>query len=269
MIELAGEGTDTVVSYAPSFKLDANVENLTIAGTKAAMGMGNDLANVLTANDAGNKLYGMKGDDLLVGGKGNDWLNGGLGADTMKGGAGNDTYEVSRATDKVVELSGQGVDTVRTDISYKLGQFVENLVLTGTGNINGTGTTWHNVLTGNNGNNVLDGGAGNDRLFGAKGNDKLIGGEGNDIFVLKMAGAGTDTIKDFKLGTDNLDLHNVIQSVGASNVSQALKDHLLEVVQNGKNAEVIAHAPGHDAATVAVVENVDASALLKTADHWS
>ncbi len=269
VIELAGEGTDTVVSYAPSFKLDANVENLTIAGTKAAMGMGNDLANVLTANDAGNKLYGMKGDDLLVGGKGNDWLNGGLGADTMKGGAGNDTYEVSRATDKVVELSGQGVDTVRTDISYKLGQFVENLVLTGTGNINGTGTTWHNVLTGNNGNNVLDGGAGNDRLFGAKGNDKLIGGEGNDIFVLKMAGAGTDTIKDFKLGTDNLDLHNVIQSVGASNVSQALKDHLLEVVQNGNNAEVIAHAPGHDAATVAVVENVDASALLKTADHWS
>lgn len=269
VIELAGEGTDTVVSYAPSTKLDANVENLTIGGTKAAVGIGNDGANTLTANDAGNHLYGMKGDDLLVGGKGADVLNGGIGADTMKGGAGNDTYTVSRAADKVVELSGQGVDTVKTDISYKLGQFVENLELTGTGNITGTGNTWHNVITGNNGNNVLDGGAGNDRLFGAKGNDKMVGGQGQDTFVLKMAGAGTDTIKDFKLGTDNLDLHNVVKSVGASNVSQALKDHLIEVVQNGAHAEVVAHAPGHEAAKVAIVENVDATALLKTSDHWS
>jgi Ca2+-binding RTX toxin-like protein len=269
VIEMAGEGTDTVVSYAPSYKLDANVENLTLAGTKAAMGMGNDGANVLTANDAGDHLYGMKGDDLLLGGKGNDHLNGGIGADTMKGGAGNDTYEVSRATDKVVEASGEGVDTVMSEVSYKLGQFVENLTLTGTANINGTGTAWHNVLVGNNGNNVLDGGAGNDRLFGAKGNDVLIGGDGKDTFVLKMAGAGTDTIKDFKLGTDNLDMHNVLKSIGATSAEQAIKDHMLEVVQKGANTEVIAHAPGHEAAKVAVIENVDAAALLKTSDHWS
>ncbi|MCR6631818.1 MAG: calcium-binding protein [Magnetospirillum sp.] len=269
VIEAAGQGTDTVVSYAPSYKLDANVENLTIAGTKAAHGMGNDGANILTANDAGNHLDGMKGDDLLVGGKGADVLNGGIGADTMKGGDGNDTYYVSRATDKVVEGSGQGVDTVKTDISYKLGQYVENVELYGSNNVNATGNTWHNVLVGNNGNNVLDGGAGNDRLFGAKGNDKMIGGDGQDTFVLKTAGAGTDTIKDFKLGTDNLDMHNVVKSVGATNVSQAIKDHLLEVVQNGKNAEVIAHAPGHEPAKVAVLENVDAAALLKTSDHWS
>ncbi|MGE5517537.1 MAG: calcium-binding protein [Bacteroidota bacterium] len=269
VIELAGQGTDTVVSYAPSYTLSANVENLTIGGTKAAVGIGNDGANTLVANDAGNHLYGMQGDDLLIGGKGNDHLNGGIGADTMKGGAGNDTYEVSRAGDKVVELSGEGVDTVMSSVTYKLGQFVENLTLTGTANINGTGTAYHNVLVGNNGNNVLDGGAGNDRLFGAKGNDKLIGGDGADTFVLKSAGAGTDTIADFKLGTDNLDMHNVLKSVGATSTAQAIKDHLLEVVQHGANAEVVAHAPGHDATKVAVIENVDAAALLKTSDHWS
>lgn len=269
VVELTGEGTDTAVSYAPSYKLDANVENLTIAGTKGAVGIGNDGGNMLTGNAGNDHLYGMKGDDLLVGGKGADWLNGGIGADTMKGGAGNDTYEVSRAGDKVVEQSGEGVDTVRSDVSYKLGQFVENLTLTGTANINGTGTGYHNVLVGNNGNNILDGGAGNDRLFGAKGNDKMVGGSGSDTFVLKSAGAGTDTIKDFKLGTDNLDMHNVLKSVGASNASQAIKDHLLEVVQNGAHAEVIAHAPGHEPAKVAVIENVDASALVKTSDHWS
>ncbi|HLO76689.1 MAG TPA: calcium-binding protein [Magnetospirillum sp.] len=269
VIELAGEGTDTVISYAPATKLDANVENLTIGGTKAAVGFGNDGNNTLIANDAGDHLNGLKGDDLLVGGKGADVLNGGIGADTMKGGAGNDTYVVSRATDKVVEASGEGVDTVKTDISYKLGQYVENVELYGSNNVNATGNAWHNVVVGNNGNNVLDGGAGNDRLFGAKGADKLIGGDGQDTFVLKMAGAGTDTIKDFKLGTDNLDMHNVLKSVGASNASQAIKDHLLEVVQNGSNTEVIAHAPGHEPAKVAVIENVDAAALLKTSDHWS
>ncbi|MBX9633433.1 MAG: hypothetical protein K2X44_00505, partial [Magnetospirillum sp.] len=132
VIENAGQGTDTVISYSDSYKLSANVENLTMAGTKAATGIGNDGNNILTANDAGNKLDGGLGNDLLIGGKGNDVLNGNLGTDTMKGGAGNDTYYVNSATDKVVELSGQGVDTVRSEISYKLGQFVENLELQGT-----------------------------------------------------------------------------------------------------------------------------------------
>lgn len=268
VIENAGEGVDNVVSYAPSYQLSANVENLTLAGTKASVGMGNDAANTLTAHDAGATLKGMGGDDLLVGGKAADHLDGGTGADIMKGGLGHDVYYVDNAGDKVIEASNEGVDTVHSTISYTLPQFVENLVLDGTQNINATGNSWHNVLTGNNGNNVLNGGAGDDRLFGAKGNDVMIGGDGKDVFVLKMAGAGTDTIKDFKLGVDNLDMHNVLKSVGAANTSDALKAHLLEVVQNGANTEVIAHAPGHEPAKVAVIENVDATALLKTADHW-
>jgi len=268
VMENANEGTDTVLSYSPTYTLPANVENLTLAGTKAAEGIGNDGANTLIANDAGNTLKGMGGDDLLVGGKGADHLDGGTGADVMKGGLGHDTYYVDNANDKVVEFSNEGVDTVHATVSYTLPQFVENITLDGTLNINATGNSWNNVVVGNNGNNVLNGGAGDDRLFGAKGNDTLIGGDGKDIFVLKMAGAGTDTIKDFKLGTDNLDMHNVLKSVGATTASDALKAHLVEVVQNGANTEIIAHAPGHEPAKVAIIENVDATALLKTADHW-
>ncbi len=271
VIETAGQGNDKVLSYADSYKLSANVENLTIGDTAkaGAVGIGNELANILTAHDQGAKLYGMAGSDLLIGGKGNDHLDGGSGVDTMKGGAGNDTYVVTDAGDKVVELSGQGVDTVQSSLSYQLGTYTENLTLTGTGNINGTGSAYGNVMVGNNGNNVLKGMGGNDVLFGAKGNDVLVGGDGADKFVLKMAGAGTDTIKDFKLGTDILDVHNVVKSVGASNASEALQAHTLQVIQNGANAEVIAKAPGAEAVKVAVVENVDAAALLKTADHWS
>lgn len=269
VIEVAGEGTDTVISYAPSYKLDANVENLAIGGTKAATGIGNDGSNTLIANDAGNRLDGGKGDDLLVGGKGADVLNGGIGADTMKGGAGNDTYVVSRATDKVVEASGQGVDTIKAGISYTLSQYSENLVLTGTGNTTGTGTSWHNKLTGNDGANTLKGMAGNDDLNGGKGNDVLFGGSGKDSFTLNGVGAGTDTIKDFKLGEDTLDIQNLLKSIGAPSTSKATQDHSLEFVQNGKNAEVVARVPNHDPVKIAVIDNVDAHELVKTADHWS
>ena len=82
VVENANEGSDTVLASV-SYALPANVENLTLAGTAAVGGTGNNLANVITGNDAANSLSGLDGNDTLTGLGGNDLLNGGAGADHM------------------------------------------------------------------------------------------------------------------------------------------------------------------------------------------
>ena len=192
VVENAGEGTDVINSSA-SYTMAANVENLTLTGTSAINGSGNDLNNLLTGNSAAN---------MLSGGGGNDSLNGGTGADTLIGGLGDDTYTVDNIGDLVVENAGEGTDVINSSVSYTLAANVENLTLTGTAAINGTGNASDNVLTGNTAANTLSGGAGNDILNGGTGADSLIGGLGDDTYtvdnvgdvVVENADEGTDSV---------------------------------------------------------------------------
>lgn len=78
---------------------------------------------------------------------------------------------VLRVANPFLLVDDGAVDTVRSSINYKLGANVENLVLTGTGDINGEGNALGNRLTGNSGDNVLTGGGGADRLSGGGGFD--------------------------------------------------------------------------------------------------
>ena len=71
----------------------------------------------------------------------------------------------------MTEAASAGTDTVRADVSWTLGANLENLTLTGTGAINGTGNTLANVLTGNAAANVLNGGTGADTMAGGLGDD--------------------------------------------------------------------------------------------------
>ena len=69
-----------------------------------------------------------------------------------------------------------------------------------------TGNADNNVLSGRNGRDVLDGGGGDDTLVGGSGNDTLTGGTGRDAFVFGVLGQDTDTIQDFVVGDDRIEL---------------------------------------------------------------
>ncbi|NCQ87351.1 MAG: calcium-binding protein, partial [Microcystis aeruginosa W13-18] len=161
---------------------------------------------------------GTINNDDFIGTSGPDTLAGTSGADALTGLAGNDTYTVNDAGDLVIEALNQGTDTVQASIAYTLPNNVENLLLTGTVNLNGTGNGLNNVITGNSGNNSLNGAAGNDTLIGGAGNDSLNGaagvdtltsGTGRDIFIFQFGqstAAALDRVTDFSIGTDKIDL---------------------------------------------------------------
>jgi len=167
-------------------------------------------------------LIGSSHNDFLRGDKGANVLDGGTGADYMEGKGGNDTYIVDNLGDTTLENSGtgSGYDTVRSSISWTLRSNIEELVLTGKGNLNGTGNTSNNVLHGNSGNNVLNGHNGNDVLYGGLGNDVLTGGYQKDTFVFDTAlnaATNVDRITDFSVVDDTIQLdHTVFAAVGAS-----------------------------------------------------
>jgi Ca2+-binding RTX toxin-like protein len=191
--------TDTLTAAATT-TLSANVENLTLTGTTAINGTGNAGNNVITGNAANN---------ILNGGAGNDTLNGDLGIDTLIGGTGNDIYLVDTTTDVITENIGGGTDTIQSSITFSLATLtnIENLTLTGTAAINGTGNAGNNVITGNAANNILDGGAGKDILNGGLGTDTLTGGTGIDRFDYRnLANSvfnSVDVITDFNANAGN------------------------------------------------------------------
>ena len=176
-------GVDIVISSV-DFELGANVEKLTLTNL-ALKGTGNDLGNTITGNIHDNILDGKGGNDILA------------------GGVGNDTYVVDSAKDVVNETvlnkAGGGVDVVQSSVNFSLATRtnIENLTLTGAGDINGTGNALANVIEGNSGRNVLDGGAGADTLRGGAGNDTYVVDSLSDKVD---EGANTDTGDEVRSG---------------------------------------------------------------------
>ena len=145
-----------------------------------------------------------------------------------------------------MESANGGTDTVQSAVAWTLSLNVENLTLTGTANINGTGSSANNVLIGNSGNNTLDGGSGNDTLDGGDGDDSLLGGSGDDQLLGGLgndtlnAGSGNDVL-DGGDGTDTLD--------GGSADDQLLGGAGNDTLTGGSGADQFTGGTGNDALT--------------------
>ena len=220
--EFMGDGDDTVESSI-SYKLGADIENLALTGAAAIDATGNAAANRIDGNAAANILDGQAG------------------ADRMDGGGGNDRYFADNIGDMASETQlGGGIDTVESSATFTLGANIENLRLTGSGRVNGTGNDIANLIFGNAAGNELNGGAGNDRIDGGGGDDRLdggtggdrmVGGAGNDRYIVdtssdavteSAAAAGTDTVESsvsYRLGAnlENLRLSGAAFANGTGN----------------------------------------------------
>jgi Ca2+-binding RTX toxin-like protein len=133
-------------------------------------------------------ILGTAGNDQLQGTSDPDTLFGGAGADIMSGGLGDDYYVVDNSADQVVEGAGGGFDTVESWVSHVLAVHVDDLLLSGSGAIDGTGNDLDNILFGNAAANVLTGAGGNDLLYGGGGLDILRGGAGDDDYLVDTLG---------------------------------------------------------------------------------
>jgi Ca2+-binding RTX toxin-like protein len=240
---IQGTNEDDSLSGAVSVNTIYGLQgNDTITGTpnpdNLYGGQGNDLIRGLRQRDfiqgggGDDTLYGGRGRDVVKGGRGNDFISGGRGADFLGGGNGNDNIYGDRGNDFI--SGGKGSDRL----------------FGGAGNDNLCGCKGTDFLRGGRGNDVLNGDRGQDILVGGFGDDTLTGGKGKDRFRFAPS-TGTDTITDFTVGEDLIEL------------VKGLKLTDLQITQ-GIGATVIGFQPGSLFASdkpLALLTGVNAASL--------
>ena len=209
--------------------------------------------DVLNGNNGSHEFYGLAGDDVIdarrgddtvFGGIGDDIINGGKGDDVLHGDAGDDTFLISDGNNAF--YGGRGTDTLDLSafnpqrglkVSLNSGQVediygknAEFFEMTVGGIENVIGSRGDDRIQGKDGvSHVLDGHSGDDRLFGADQVDRLIDGSGVDA-MRGMGGADTfvfvadaqrDTIHDFEIGVDQIDITEWGVSDGADLIFDA------------------------------------------------
>ncbi|MEO0518734.1 MAG: S8 family serine peptidase [Cyanobacteria bacterium P01_A01_bin.116] len=217
-----------------------NSAQLKLYGTKNI-----DTPNLKSINgtEENNTLTGTPEDNLIFGRGGDDRLFGNSGDDVIQGGDGNDS------------LSG---DTGRNKLFGEAGN--DYLI----------GGEERDILTGGLGQDTLIGNGGDDLLTGGLGKDTLTGGAGSDRFIYGSSKEGGDTIKDFDLKHDLIDVHKLFDPFKTEFAStKELFDRHLKFQQIGSSTEVKFNQNGDfsdrdKTTTLANLENVSVKDLSQS-----
>ncbi|MBF9034425.1 hypothetical protein HKCCE2091_09250 [Rhodobacterales bacterium HKCCE2091] len=164
---------------------------------------GSGLGDDLRGDNAANRVWGGAGNDVLHGRGGADGLWGQDGDDILLGGWGGDRLDGGAGRDRVAYWTAtQGVTADLADSSANSGEAtgdryfsIEDL----------QGSNHADTLSGDGNANWIIGASGDDVIAGRGGADTLTGGGGADRFVFEAGGA-EDTVTDFEVGADLLDI---------------------------------------------------------------
>lgn len=243
---LGDEGDDLIYGHAGNDRIYGGDDNdMLFGGSGVDWVYGGDGDDELYGGDHTDVLFGGDGDDTIDGGDGDDFIFGGKGDDTLTGGAGADLFmfgddfgndtitDFDTANDRI-DLSWLDQNVSWSDISANMSLVREDpeddtstvtgvkidLTSFGGGTITLEGVTDLSSITadmfdlpviGDDDANTLTGGAGDDRIVGKGGDDTMTGGAGSDLF--KFAdGHGDDTIADFDIENDIIDLRDLHDS---------------------------------------------------------
>ncbi|WP_253821958.1 immunoglobulin-like domain-containing protein, partial [Vibrio sp. T3Y01] len=206
-------------------------------GDSHASGLDNDASHQQKLDNAQQLL-----DDTFSNGSDSSHLQGGL----ESGGF----TTLAASSNAYVDLGhGGGGD----DAIY--GQGGVDLIFGGEGNDSLDGGEGNDGLRGGTGEDTLIGGSGNDLLIGGIGDDILTGDEGDDLFkwVDEPFQDDVDTITDFALGEDHLDISELLPN--ESSMFDLLDHITIEKVDNGS---------GDKDLVITISENTDNTGQTQT-----
>ncbi len=198
-------------------------------------GAGHD---TLIGGGGGDRMMGGGGNDRLEGGAQSDTLDGGDGDDLLTGGDGGDRLDGQQGDDRL--FGGAGIDQLRG------GEGNDRLEGGDMGDVL-RGEAGEDHLLGGDGLDLLFGDAGDDRLDGGLAPDSLTGGDGADTFVFAV-GYGTDTITDFTVGEDRIELHaDLMQGLTAQGAADLARESDGKLVLNFGTGRLFLEGLGEDA----------------------
>lgn len=215
--DIALSGGDVVVDAAGHDTL-RNIEfleyrNLRVGVLTVSLTVGSTGHDELTGDPTSvamkDFIFGRGGRDLIRGGGENDWLFGNGRADVLAGNEGDDRLR-----------GGLGDDVL-------------------------IGNLGNDRMLGQRGDDTLKAGLGDDRLRGGLGDDSLTGGGGSDVFVF-ATGDGSDTISDFEIGSDRIEIIDGAAGIEDLSLVQAGEDVILSFADVTLRVESVTVAALHD-----------------------
>ena len=194
--------------------------------------------DVIYGEEGNDTLKGSQENDIIYGGAGNDRLIGNEGNDILEGGDGNDIFVITKPSDsdtisdfvvgndkidltnynqfsslKTLQYFGEAIEQNAADVVIKIDSNT---------NVNLQNQNIADILQSQNfifdikasvkatdNNDILVGTSGNDIIKDGKGSDIMSAGTGNDIFTITKNAGDIDTISDFDVANDKIDLRNI------------------------------------------------------------